>query len=68
MLAIGNMKVVLVRVIGQEDMERILWQASAQRLNEVGLNQAAVEMNPFRNYIWAALRIKYPIRADFKDM
>lgn len=42
-------------VIGQEDMER---------LNGVGPNQDVVEMNPFRNNIWAALRMEYLTRPD----
>lgn len=67
-LAIGDIKAILARMIGQDETTRVIRAASYHLWNAGTSDSDAIEFDPYRNFIWTELRDEYPTHLDLGQL
>lgn len=67
LLALGDVKALLARVIGQRAMEDVMTQTGLG-FQAVNVTSDGIEFNPHRNRLWDAMRAAYPRKLDLKTL
>ncbi|KAJ8353398.1 hypothetical protein SKAU_G00209650 [Synaphobranchus kaupii] len=64
MMALGDVKALLGKILGTEKMLEVMRKAGLSRRDMGGIQVDGVEFDRYRGRVWAALRDMYPTRPD----